>query len=320
MVTAGCLLANPDPVATVIPMKLIRTTTRTLLSLLALWSAPAPIAQPSQPQPPPRHTFWKVEGKTNVLYLLGSVHVLKPGDYPLPAIMDDAFTNCPVLVFETDMAAMEDPAVQLKILGKAQLPPGETLSQHLSDPVYRAFTNHVTSAGLPPTMFDQFKPALAAITLAVLEIQKLGFSPEYGVDKHYFERARDDKGKQIVPLETVDFQVGLVTDFTKEEGELLLKTTMEEVDNTKKEFRELLKAWQTGDVVTLERLLNEASRQAPVIYKRLLTDRNDRWVPKLEELLRGDKRVMAIVGAGHLVGPDGVVELLKKRGWKITQL
>ena len=78
--------------------------------------------------------------------------------------------------------------------------------------------------------------------------------------------------------------------------------------------------WKTGDSATLENLLNEASREAPVVYKRMLTDRNERWVPKLEELLRGDKRVMAIVGAGHLVGPDGVVELLKKRGWKITQL
>jgi uncharacterized protein YbaP (TraB family) len=292
--------------------------TRNVLLILALAIAPSIRAQKTTAKPPSVHTLWKVDNGTNALYLLGSVHVLKPEDYPLPAAMESAFTNSSVIVLETDMAAMEDPQVQTKILSKAQLPAGETLQQQLSPPVYEMFTNHVQSAGLPATMFDNFRPSLAAITLALIEIQKLGVSPEYGVDKHYFDRARKT-GKTIEALETVDFQVNLVTDFSKEEAELLLKTTLEEVDNTKKEFRTLLKAWKEGDSGTLERLLNETSKEAPAIYKRMLTDRNQRWVPQLEKLLRAGRNTLAVVGTGHLVGSDGVVELLKKKGWKITQ-
>ena len=306
-----------------------------LLGLFVSLSAPVAAQQPSPSrtgilpvpstgQPPSvsnatLHTLWRASGKgTNSLYLLGSVHVLKAENYPLPHVIDLAFSNSPVVVFETDIAAMDDPQVQLKILGKAQLPPGETLASQLSPAVYTAFTNHVEAAGMPATIFDQLKPSLAAITLSVVEIQRLGFSTDYGLDKHYFDLARKG-GRQIIPLETLDFQINLVTDFNKEEGELLLKTTLDEIDQLKKEFPALIKAWENGDSKTLEKLLNDASKEAPVIYKRLLTDRNERWIPKLEELLKGNKNAIAIVGAGHLVGPDGVVELLKKKGWKITQ-
>ncbi|HWW01891.1 MAG TPA: TraB/GumN family protein [Candidatus Acidoferrum sp.] len=299
-------------------MNAVRIGFQSLYLLLALCFGPAVFGQQARPQTATRHTLWKVEGKHGALYLLGSVHLLKAEDYPLPAPMEAAFTNSPIAVFETDMAAMEDPQVQMKILSKAQLPEGETLAQQLSTPVYAMFTNHVQSAGLPAAMFDRLKPTLAALTLAMMEIQELGFSPEHGIDKHYYERARK-AGKHLVNLETVDFQIDLVTEFTKEEGELVMKTTLEELDKTKSEFGEIIKAWKTGDSATLERLLNEASRQAPVIYKRMLTDRNERWVPRLEELLRGEENALVIVGAGHLVGSDGVVERLKQKGWKVTQ-
>src|SRR5512133_1274252 len=122
-------------------MKLIRRSCLPGCLLLVLASVSPLHAQPA-PQPS-LHTMWKAEGKTNgtAIYLLGSVHVLKAEDYPLPDIMENAFTNSPVLVFEADMAEMEDPKVQMKIMSKAQLPAGETLAQQLSPPVYAMFTN-----------------------------------------------------------------------------------------------------------------------------------------------------------------------------------
>jgi uncharacterized protein YbaP (TraB family) len=159
---------------------------------------------------------------------------------------------------------------------------------------------------------------MAAISLVVLELKKLELDPEYGLDKHFFSRARESS-KKVVPLETLDFQLSLLTDFTKEEGELLLKTTIRDMETMEKEFGELLQAWKTGDSGKLEKLLNEAKQEAPVIYKRLVTDRNRNWLPKLEELLRGKENAIAIVGAGHLVGTNGVVELLRTKGYRVTQ-
>ena len=159
---------------------------------------------------------------------------------------------------------------------------------------------------------------MAAMTLEVLELQKLGVDPEHGLDKHFFDRARKD-GKQIVPLETVDFQLDLITGFSKEDGESVMKATLKDLDNETKEYGVMVTAWQTGDTARLEKFLNEAMQDAPAIYKRLLTDRSQSWVPKIEGLSRSGTNAIVIVGAGHLVGKDGVVELLKKKGLKVTQ-
>jgi uncharacterized protein YbaP (TraB family) len=151
-----------------------------------------------------------------------------------------------------------------------------------------------------------------------VELKKMGLDSEYGLDKHFFTLARQS-GKKIVALETVDFQMDLMTGFSKEEGELLVKTTLRDVDTLQNDLGDMLKAWQTGDAVKLEKLLNEAKADAPIIFKRLVTDRNRNWLPKIEELVNGKENSIVIVGAGHLVGNESVVDLLKKKGYKISQ-
>jgi uncharacterized protein YbaP (TraB family) len=276
------------------------------------------VAQPSGSATNALHSLWKAEGKRSTVYLLGSVHVLKAENYPLPAVIETAFSNSVIAAFETDVAAMERLDAQQKLLTKAMLPEGETLAGQLSPAVYASLSNHLVAVGLPAMLFERLKPGMAAMTLALLEIQKLGFDPTQGLDLHFSDRARKE-GKEIVPLETVEFQIGLITDFSKEEGELLVKVTLEETDQLQSEVAALLKAWETGDAMNLEKILNEAAQKAPAIFKRLLTDRNQRWVPRIEEWLAGDKNTIVIVGAGHLVGQEGVVELLRKKGFKVTQ-
>jgi uncharacterized protein YbaP (TraB family) len=265
-----------------------------------------------------QHSLWKVEGKRSTVYLAGSIHVLKAENYPLPPEFDKAYTNAAILAFETDMGAMEQMDTQMKLLSKAKLPDGDSLATQLSAATYAKFTNHLNSAGLPAMVFDQFKPSMAALTLQVLELQKLGFDPAYGLDKHFYDLGRKD-GKTIEPLETIEFQMGLVTDFTKEEGELFMKITLEDIEKTKQEMGDMIKAWQNGNSDGLEKMLNDATQKAPALFKRLLTDRNHRWLPKIQEWVQGDKSVLLVVGAGHLVGKEGVVELLRKQGLKVTQ-
>jgi len=286
--------------------------------MLALYFVPVLSAQQKQAATATRHSIWKVTGKTNTVYLVGSIHVLKAEDYPLPDVIEAAYSNSAIAVFETDIQALEDPAMAMSLMSKARLPEGQTLQKQLSPETYKLFSEKLSASGMPAEMFDQFTPPMAAMTLEVLEMTKMQLEPKYGLDKHFFALAKEDK-KKIVPLETVDFQIGLLTEITKEEGELLMKTTLKELDNVKKDLTELLNAWKTGDADRLAKLLNEAMQDAPVIYKRLLTDRNRNWIPKLEDLARGDKTAIVVVGAGHLVGKDGVVELLRQKGFKVTQ-
>ncbi len=275
-------------------------------------------AQPAKPSTATKHSLWKVQGKENAVYLLGSIHLLKKDDYPLPAPMETAFSDSKIAVFETDIAGMENPELAMKLAAKGQLPEGETLRIRLSPPVYAAFSNYVQKAGMPVELFDSITPAMAAIMLVAVDLKKMGLDPQNGLDKHFFDLAGKN-GKTIVPLETLDFQIGLMTEFSKEEGELLMKTTLKEIDTMEKDFDDLIKAWRTGDGEKLDKLLNEAMQEAPAIFHRLLTDRNRRWLPKIEELLRGKENAIIIVGAGHLVGTNGVVALLKNKGYKIVQ-
>jgi uncharacterized protein len=274
--------------------------------------------QGAQPVGKERHSLWKVQGQSNSVYLLGSVHVLKKSHYPLATPIESAFSNAAIVAFETDIEALDDPAMAMKLLAKSQLPEGETLKSQLSPETYRMWVKQLEESGLPGMMFEQFSPGMAAITVAALEMQKMQLDPKYGVDKHFFALAKES-GKEIVPLESVESQINLVTGFSKEEGEDMLKSTLQDMKTLKSELNELLKAWEVGDAPKLEKLLNDSMKDSPAIYKRMLTDRNRNWFPKIESLARGNKNAIVIVGAAHLVGKDGVVEMLKAKGWKVTQ-
>lgn len=264
------------------------------------------------------HCLWKVQSPHNTLYLLGSVHVLKESDYPLPAVIRTAFSNATVAVFETDIGQMEEPATQLKMLSQCRLPEGESLKQVLTAGTYQKLKAHAGEVGLPMSALDGLKPVMAAVSVEMVEMQKLGLDPQYGLDQHFFKLARR-AGKKLVPLETVDFQIDLLTGLSREEGELMVKTTLEDIDNTRNLLTDMLTAWRTGDAAGLEKLLNQARVEAPTIFKRMVTDRTARWVPKLKELANGTQPGIVIVGAGHLVGPNGLVDLLQKAGLKVTQ-
>jgi uncharacterized protein YbaP (TraB family) len=160
---------------------------------------------------------------------------------------------------------------------------------------------------------------MVAVALIGLELQKLGFDQEHGVDNYFFTKAKEDK-KTIVALETVDFQMGLFSNLTKAESDAMLQQTIQEISGFKKILTEMTDAWKTGDTAALDRLILDAMREYPAIHKKLLLDRNRAWAAKVEKLLAEGKNVFVVVGAAHLVGKDSLVDLLTKKGLKTQQL
>jgi uncharacterized protein len=299
-------------------MKFLKSVHLRFFLLLALCQGSALAAQEARAAAGTRHSLWKVQGKQNTVYLLGSIHLLKKENYPLPPAIEAAFTNSSIVVFETDMSLTEDFTVAMGLLSKGQLPEGQTLKDVLSPEVYQSFTNHVSQSPMPLEMLARFTPGMAAATIEGLEMVKLGFDPQLGLDMHFYKQARND-GKQIVPLESVDFQMGLLNGFSKQEGDWFMKQTLKDLDDVKTESADMLKYWETGDGDKLAQMLDKGLKESAAIYKRLITDRNRNWIPKIEELARGEKNAIIIVGAGHLVGKEGLVELLKKDGLRVTQ-
>jgi len=264
-----------------------------------------------------KHCLWKIEGKTNAVYLFGSIHFLKKEFYPLPKPVEDAYKQSEVVVFEADLDDAQSPQGMLKMLAQSTYNDGTTLQDHVSKETYDKVQSYVGESVGPA--LDLMRPWMVAMSILAMELQKLGFDPEQGVDRYFFNKAKEDK-KEIIGLETLDFQLGLFTGLTKEEEDAMLKETLQEISSFKKELTQMTTAWKNGDTKTLDKLMLEAMRDYPQIHKKLLLDRNKVWVDKLEKLRAGGKTLFVVVGGGHLVGKDSVVDLLTKKGLKVQQL
>jgi uncharacterized protein YbaP (TraB family) len=155
--------------------------------------------------------------------------------------------------------------------------------------------------------------------LEVMQWTKAGYDPELGLDKHFYDLAQA-AGKSTQGLETLDFQVSLFDSMTMAEQDHLLAETLKEIDSEQANMAKLMEAWKAGDAPTVERIVLSALRQEPQLYQRLLVDRNKAWVPKLEALFARKGRTFVVVGAAHLVGPDGLISLLRAKGYTVEQM
>lgn len=265
-----------------------------------------------------KHCLWQVNGASNTVFLLGSMHVMKDTMYPLAPEIEAAYQRSSVVAFETDMKVLESPEFGMKLMGKATYPEGESLKKNLSPSMYSLLASNLQSSIIGVEMLNQLKPWMAAMTIVVLELQKQGFDVQNGVDKHFFARTLKD-GKTPDHFETPEFQAELFTGLTDKESEEFLGQALRDMDVWKKQFELLAKAWLTGDTKTLDTLILDSFREYPLMHKKLLLDRNRAWIAKLEQFLKSEKDVLVVVGAGHLVGKDSVVDLLTAKGFKVEQ-
>jgi uncharacterized protein YbaP (TraB family) len=265
-----------------------------------------------------KNTLWQVRAGENTLYLLGSLHVLKKDSYPLPPLMEEIYIASDAVVFETDMDEMDTPAMQKKIVNYGRLPAGKTLQQQLSAPTWQLLLQEMAKLKIPEEKVRQMKPWLCALTLTVTDLERLGFLAEYGLDEHFYARAKQDK-KKIIPLESVDFQLSLFYSQSRHEQEEFLMQTLTDLQAADALSGEMESAWKNGDGDKLYSLIAKSFAGYPKQYKRLVLQRNKNWLPVLEKILKRDQVTLVVVGAGHLVGPGSVVDLLRRKGYLVVQ-
>jgi len=158
---------------------------------------------------------------------------------------------------------------------------------------------------------------MVAVTLAALEMQKSGFDPALGLDRHFRDRART-ASKPVRTVETAMEQIGMLESLGPALQDALVVEALRGASSEVNQARALFTAWKAGDGPSLEKILVEGTKTSPEIYKVLFVERNRRWVPKIEACLDG-ARCMIVVGAGHLVGADGLISLLRARGYTVEQ-
>ena len=262
--------------------------------------------------------LWSLAGQSNKIHLLGSLHFFKQDGFPLATAIERAYTDSQRLVFETDMEAMQDPAVQAKMTALGMYPEGQSLWQNLDPGTRQQLEKKLAEFGLPPEAFSRFKPWFVAIQIEIAQLLRLGFSPQYGIDVHFFGKAKS-AGKEIRFLESTEFQINLFGSMDKQDQNAFLKQTLKELELADELAAGLVKFWKAGDLSRLHELLSKSFMNYPDLYDRFLIQRNKKWVKEIEAMMRENKNILFIVGAGHLVGPESVIDLLGKKGYRVTQ-
>jgi uncharacterized protein YbaP (TraB family) len=264
-------------------------------------------------------SVWQAQKDSSVIYIGGTCHLLRKTDFPLPPEFDKAYKASDVLVFETDIGKIDDPETQQKILLKGMYADGTTIDKHISSETFSMLSKYCASNGVPIDAVKKFKPAIIVITLTTMELMKLGVNSE-GVDKFFYKLAVKDK-KEVKKFETIDEQIGFILSMGKGNEDAFITHSISEMKNTKKDYEALMDAWKKGDTEKLYKLMVSGLKtKTPELYKTLLTDRNENWLPIIDTYFKTPEKEFILVGAGHLAGPDGIIEALKKKGCKVTQL
>jgi uncharacterized protein YbaP (TraB family) len=163
------------------------------------------------------------------------------------------------------------------------------------------------------------KPWMVALMIEAMEWQKAGLDPELGLDKHFYDEAKNDS-KGIQGLETADDQLSIFDTMTMDQQDHMLAQTIKDIDTEQAEMSKMMAAWKAGDVASVERVVLKGLKEDPVLYQRLLVGRNKNWMPKIEALFARRGHALLVVGAAHLVGPDGLVAMLKAKGYAVEQM
>lgn len=263
--------------------------------------------------------LWKVQSKKNTVYILGSIHFLKKDSYPLGKTIEKAFNDTKKLVLEIDPASLNQESSQRAMLMKGLYDNSRTLKENISEGTYTLAEKQAKKLGMDIRTLNKFEPWFIALTITTLKLRKLSLSPNYGIDKYFSDKARKAE-KEILSLETFEYQINLFDKMGQGTQELLLLQTLKDVDVMEKEFNRIVDSWATGDMKRLEKILLGSFGEYPEVYQKLISDRNRRWLPKIERFLAQSENYMVIVGAGHLVGKEGLIELLKEKGYSLEQL
>jgi uncharacterized protein len=271
---------------------------------------------------PPVPLLWKVSDQDNAVYLLGSFHLLRPSDYPLSSDVDAAFEDAEAVLFELSPAEMASSALPKQMMQAALRRDGKSLQEDLDPATWQKLQNYAKQNNLPLANFATFEPWFVGLTVSILEMTKHGLDPKLGLDTHFMENARK-AGKPTDGLELAGDQIRMLDGMDAAEQRQFIAEALEQAEKGPAEMEALHRAWRNGDVDVLwNKMAGEMKREYPRLYQRINVDRNDAWLPKIQQRLSqsGSDDTLIVVGALHLLGNDGVVEKLRGKGYTVERV
>jgi len=256
--------------------------------------------------------LWVIKDEDSTLYLFGTVHMLRPTTGWGTARVDAAFDSADTLVLE--ISNPDDQAAMVPLIMQHGMSPAIPLSSLLTAGEIADLDAAAKTIGLSAAQLDQFRPWLAALTLAVAPLAKAGYDPASGVELILKARA-EAAGKPVTGFETIDEQVRILAGFPQEDQLAFLRSTLEAFEDATVELDRLVASWAAGDVEAIESIGVQPMRESSEeVYQALLVRRNTNWANQIETMLEGSGTAFIAVGAAHLAGDDSVQEILERRG------
>ncbi len=265
-----------------------------------------------------RHVLWSVQGHSNVVYLMGSIHVLRQSDYPLEPALLAAYASSQTLVMEIDLSELDSGDLQQQMLQAAMLTDGRTLQDVLGNGQYQQAATLAQQVGVPLETLQQFKPWFVAESITQLQLMQLGFDPSAGIEMYFLQRARTDR-KTIRGLETAQDQIELFDSMPLDRQSRYLMASLGEAKTLPTQVDQMVKAWRRGDTAWFAAQMQKEFGDDPELYRSVLVARNRKWLPKIESFLKDSRNYLVIVGTGHLAGTDSVIEMLRRDGYAVAQ-
>lgn len=265
-----------------------------------------------------KHFLWTVRSDSNVLYLAGSVHALGADAYPLPTVFEKAFEASGTLVEELNLADAATLSAAPMLLARGLYGDGRTFESAVSKETATMVAQYFKQTKLPMEMIRRMKPWMVMLMLMAFEVQKAGLDASLGLDKYFYDKAMAAK-KPVIGLETAEFQIDRFDKMPDVVQEQMLRSTLTELDAQGNELKSMIAAWRGGDTATLEKSVRSSFAGYPAAYASLITERNRNWIPQLQMCLSSPTPCFVVVGAAHMVGPDGLLVLLQQKGYKVEQ-
>jgi uncharacterized protein YbaP (TraB family) len=303
---------------------------RLLLLWTCLWLALGPLGCASAPPAAPRGVvaeaaerpqhpvfMWRTQSATAVVYLLGSIHVGSKDMYPLDPRIEKAFADSDTLVLEIDLDENAEADAAAQFVQMALLPEGRSLDDELDDETRARLHTRLDALEIPYENVRMFRPWFVAMTLEMQAMQAQGFSGDYGVDRHFREKAVGKK--RILELESVEEQAKLFAQLTTGEELDDLRMALQDDDPETAMLSELTAQWRSGNPKMILDEVEETRRDYPDAYEALYAARNRKMTDKIEGYLATNRRYFVVAGGAHMVGDEGIVELLEKRGHEVVQ-
>ena len=295
----------------------MKTRTARLLIVAVCTSTLGYTSSAAQTTAAGKHFLWTVRSDANVLYLAGSVHALGADAYPLPAVFEKAFEASGTLVEELDLGDAASLSAVPMLLARGVYGDGRTFESAVSKETATMVASF-KQTGLPMEMFRPMKPWMVMLMLTALELQKVGLDANLGLDKYFYDKAMAAK-KPVIGLETAEFQIDRFDKMPDVVQEEMLRSTLTELNAQSNELKSMIVAWQRGDTATLEKSVRSSFAGYPAAYTSLIAERNRNWIPQLQMCLSTPTPCFVVVGAAHMVGPDGLLALLQQKGYKVEQ-